>query len=48
MLHFFPFVEDSPNTNTSIIMYTYNYIQNLFPKVKLLDDFKGGGKNDGK
>jgi hypothetical protein len=44
MSHFFPFAGDSSNTNTSIIMYTYKYIQNLFPKVKLLDDFKGGGK----
>jgi hypothetical protein len=25
-----------PNTNTSFIIYTYKYIQNMFPKVELL------------
>jgi hypothetical protein len=37
-------VDDRPNTNTSIITYTYKYIQNIFPKVGLLEETKGGRK----
>jgi hypothetical protein len=31
-------VEDKPNTNTSIIICTYKDIQNMFPKVGLLEE----------
>jgi hypothetical protein len=40
---FFLFVDDRLNTNTSIIIYTCKYIQ-MFPKVGLLKETKGGGK----
>jgi hypothetical protein len=37
-------VEDRPNASTNIIIYSYKYIQNVFPKVGLLEETKGGGK----
>jgi hypothetical protein len=39
-------VEDKSNTNTSIIIYTFKCIQNMFPKVRLLEATKGGGKEE--
>jgi hypothetical protein len=42
-------MEDRSNTSTSIIRYTYKYIWNMFSKVRLLKETKGGGneeKND--
>jgi hypothetical protein len=44
------YVEDRANTNTSITIYTYKNIQNLFPKSGAVRGAKGGGKeekNDG-
>jgi hypothetical protein len=41
---FLSYVENSPNTNTTIIIYTYKYIQNVFPKVGLLGETRGRGK----
>jgi hypothetical protein len=38
------YVEYRPNTNASNIIYTYNYIQNMHPKVGLVEETKGGGK----
>jgi hypothetical protein len=46
---FLSYVEDKPNINISNIIYTYKYIQNMFPKVELLEETKGErkeGKND--
>jgi hypothetical protein len=40
------YVEDRFNTNTSIIIHTYKYTQNIFPKVGLLGEMKGGGKKE--
>jgi hypothetical protein len=39
-------VEDRANTNTSIIIYTYKYIQNMFPKVGILEETNGGRKEE--
>jgi hypothetical protein len=39
-------VEDRSNTNTSIIIHTYKYIENMFPKVGLLEEKKGGRKEE--
>jgi hypothetical protein len=36
-----------PKTNTSNIIYTYKYIQNMYPKMEMVEETKGGGK-DGK
>jgi hypothetical protein len=41
---FLSYVEDRPTTNTSIIIYTYKYIQNMFLKVGLLEETKREGK----
>jgi hypothetical protein len=38
-------MEDRPNTNISVIIHTYKYIQNMFPKVGLLET-KGEGKEE--
>jgi hypothetical protein len=38
-------VEDRSNTSTSIITYTYKYIQNMFTKVGLIE-IKGGEKEE--
>jgi hypothetical protein len=43
---FLSYVEHISNTNTSIIFYTYKYIQTLFPKVGLLEETKEGGKEE--
>jgi hypothetical protein len=32
------------NTNISNITYTYKYIKNIYPKVELVEETKGGGK----
>jgi hypothetical protein len=37
--------KDRSNANTSIITYTYKYIQNLFPNVTVRGD-KGEGKKE--
>jgi hypothetical protein len=34
-----------PNIDTRIIIYTYKYIQDIFPKVELLEETKGGVRN---
>jgi hypothetical protein len=39
-------VEDGSNTNISVVIHTYKYIQNMFPKVGLLEETKGGGKEE--
>jgi hypothetical protein len=39
-------VEDRSNTNTSIIVHIYTYIQNMFPEVGLLEETKGGEKEE--
>jgi hypothetical protein len=42
---FLSYVEDRPNAkNTSIIIYTCKYIQNMFTKVELLEETNRGGK----
>jgi hypothetical protein len=38
-------VENRSNTNINIIMCTYKYTQNMFPKVGLLEETRGGGKD---
>jgi hypothetical protein len=43
---FLSYVENRSNTNTSINIYTFKYIQNLFPKVGLLEETKRGGKEE--
>jgi hypothetical protein len=40
------YVEDRSNTNTSVIIFTYKHTQNIFPKVELLQETKGVGKED--
>jgi hypothetical protein len=40
------YAKDRSNTNTSSIIYTNKYVQNMFPKVRLLEDTKGGGKEE--
>jgi hypothetical protein len=37
-------VEYRPQTNTSNIIYPYKYMQNMDPKVGLVEEPKGGGK----
>jgi hypothetical protein len=37
-------VEESFNTSTGIIIYTYKYIENVFPQVGLLEETKEGEK----
>jgi hypothetical protein len=39
-------VEYRPNTNISNIIYTKKYIQNMYPKVGLVQKTKGGGKEE--
>jgi hypothetical protein len=39
-------VEYKPNTNISNIIYTYKYIQNMYPKVGLVVETKEGGKEE--
>jgi hypothetical protein len=46
VIHVLSYAEDRTNTNANIIMYTYKYIQNMFPKVGLLEDTKGRGKQE--
>jgi hypothetical protein len=41
---FLSYVEYKPNTNRNNIIYTYKYIQNMYPKVGLIVETKGGGK----
>jgi hypothetical protein len=41
---FLSYVEYRSNTNTSNIIYAYKYIQNMYPKVGLEEETKGGGK----
>jgi hypothetical protein len=41
---FLSYVEYRPNTNTSNIIYTYKYIQNMSPNVGLVEKTKKGGK----
>jgi hypothetical protein len=43
---FLSYVENRSNTSTSIIIYTCKNIQNMFPKVGLLEETKGGGKEE--
>jgi hypothetical protein len=38
------YVEYSPNTTTSNNIYTHKYIQDMYPKMRLLEDTKGGRK----
>jgi hypothetical protein len=45
-MRFLSYMENKSNTNTSIIIYTYKYIQNTFPKVGLLEKTKGKGKEE--
>jgi hypothetical protein len=35
-----------PNTNTSSNIHTYIYIQNMFPKMGLLQETRGGRKKE--
>jgi hypothetical protein len=37
-------VEYRHYTNTNNIVYTYKYVQNLYPKLGLVEEAKGGGK----
>jgi hypothetical protein len=37
-------MEDKSNTNTSIIINTYKYIQHMLPKVGMLEEMTGGRK----
>jgi hypothetical protein len=41
-------VEYRPNKNTSNIIYTYKYIQNMYPKVVLEGKNKGKGTEERK
>jgi hypothetical protein len=41
---FLSYVEDRPSTNTNNIIYTYKYIQTMYPKGGLVAETKGGGK----
>jgi hypothetical protein len=40
------YVEDRSNINTSINIYACKYVQNTFPKVRLLEETNGGGKEE--
>jgi hypothetical protein len=42
---FLLYVEDTANTNISIIIYTYKYVQNMFPKVGLLERLREEKQN---
>jgi hypothetical protein len=35
-----------PNTNANITIYTHKYMGNMFPKVELLEETEGGGKEE--
>jgi hypothetical protein len=41
---FLSYVEYRPKTNASNIIYTYKYIQSMYPKVRLLKENKERGK----
>jgi hypothetical protein len=41
---FLSYVEYRLNKNTNNIIYTYKYTQNMYPKVGLVEETKGGGK----
>jgi hypothetical protein len=41
-------VEYRYNTNISNITYTHIFIQNMYPKVGLVEETKGGGKEENK
>jgi hypothetical protein len=41
---FLSYVEDRYNTNASLTLNLYKYIHNMFPKVGLLEETKGEGK----
>jgi hypothetical protein len=41
-------VEYRPITNIRNIIYTCKYIQNIYPKVELAEETKGGGKEGNK
>jgi hypothetical protein len=42
--YFLSYVKDRSNTNSSIAIYTYKYIWNMFQKVGLLEETKERGK----
>jgi hypothetical protein len=37
-------VEYRPNTNISNIIYAWKYVQSMYPKVGMVKEMKGGGK----
>jgi hypothetical protein len=37
-------VDYRPNTNISNVIHTYKYIQSMNPKMGLVEETKGGGK----
>jgi hypothetical protein len=41
---FLSYVEYRPNTNASNIIDIYTYTQNMYPKVGLVEETKGEGK----
>jgi hypothetical protein len=41
---FLLYLEHRSVTNTSVSIYTYKYIQNMFLKVEMLEEARGGGK----
>jgi hypothetical protein len=41
---FLSYMEYRPNTNASIIIYTYRYIKNVCLKMELVEETKRGGK----
>jgi hypothetical protein len=45
---FLSYVEYRPITNIRNIIYTCKYIQNIYPKVELAEETKGGGKEGNK
>jgi hypothetical protein len=46
--YFLSYVGYKPNTNTSVVIYTYKYIQKMYPKVGLVEETKIGGKEEKK
>jgi hypothetical protein len=38
------YVEYRPNTNTNNFTYACKYLQNMYPKVELVEETKGRGK----